>query len=103
MIRATLVYIFIGTQVLFLAPFGLLWTVLTKNAHLLFCLVRFCIRCAGLIAGVRVHVEGREKIDPARTCVFLSNHQGNFDGPVLLHVIDRDLRALRSAKTARAM
>ena len=27
--------------------------------------------------------EGREKILPGITYVFLSNHQGNFDGPVL--------------------
>ena len=94
MLRATLVYIFIGICVLFIAPFGLIWASCAKDAHLLFCLTRFCIRGAGWIAGVRVHVEGREKIDSAGTCVFLSNHQGNFDGPVLLHVIGRDLRAL---------
>ena len=94
MLRATLVYIFIGIYVLLLAPFSLLWTACVKDARLLFRLVRFCIRGAGWLAGVRVHVQGREKIDPARTCVFLSNHQGNFDGPVLLHALGRDLRAL---------
>jgi 1-acyl-sn-glycerol-3-phosphate acyltransferase len=94
MLRTNLVYLFIGTYVLLLAPFGLVWTALVKDAHILFCLVRFCICGAGWIAGVRVNVEGIEKIDPARTCVFLSNHQGNFDGPVLLHVLGRDLRAL---------
>ena len=94
MFRATLVYFFIGFFVLLLAPFGLLRAVCTKDAHMLFCLTRFCIRGAGWIAGVRVNIEGLEKIDPARTCVFLSNHQGNFDGPVLLHVLGRDLRAL---------
>ena len=92
--RATLVYLYIGISVLVLAPFGLLWTVCVKDAHLLFCLSRICIRSAGWLAGVCVTVEGREKIDFARTFVFLSNHRGNFDGPVLLHVIGRDLRAL---------
>ena len=94
MIRATLVYLFIGIYVLLLAPFGLLWTAHSRDAHFLFCLTRFCIRSAGWLAGVRVNVEGLEKIDSARTFVFLSNHQGNFDGPVLLHVLGRDLRAL---------
>ena len=77
-----------------LAPFCLVWAVCVKNAQALFHLSRFCIRAAGWMAGVRVSVEGHEKIDPARTCVFLSNHRGNFDGPVLLHVLGRDLRAL---------
>ena len=94
MFRATLVYTFIGVYSLVLAPFGLLWTVCVKDAHLLFCLLRFCLSCAGWLSGVRVHVEGREKINHVGTCVFLANHQGNFDGPVLLHVINRDLRAL---------
>ena len=93
MFRATLVYIFIGIYLLVLAPFCLIWTACTKDAHILFCLTRFCIRAAIWIAGVRVYVEGCEKIDPAGTFVFLSNHQGNFDGPVLLHALDRDLRA----------
>ena len=94
MFRATLVYLFIAACVLLLAPFGLLWAVRAKDAHMLFRLARFCIRAAGWIAGVRVHVEGREKINAVKTCVFLSNHQGNFDGPVLLHALGRDLRAL---------
>ena len=33
--------------------------------------------------------------------VFLSNHQGNFDGPVLLHAIPRDLRALIKTELMR--
>jgi len=94
MFRATLVYLFIGIYTLFTAPFGLLWTACVKDAHLLFCITRFCIRAAGWIAGVRVHIDGLDKIDPAGTYVFLSNHRGNFDGPVLLHALGRDLRAL---------
>ena len=94
MLRATLVYIFIGIYVILFAPFILIWTACFKDARLLFCLVRFCIRCAGCVAGVRVYVEGLEKIAPSQTCVFLSNHQSNFDGPVLLHALGRDLRAL---------
>jgi 1-acyl-sn-glycerol-3-phosphate acyltransferase len=57
-------------------------------------LARFSIRTAGWIAGVKVRVLGREKILPGKTYVFLSNHLGNFDGPVLCHVIPRDLKAL---------
>jgi 1-acyl-sn-glycerol-3-phosphate acyltransferase len=61
---------------------------------LIYVLARFSIRTAGWIAGVKVRVLGREKILPGKTYVFLSNHLGNFDGPVLCHVIPRDLKAL---------
>jgi len=52
------------------------------------------VRIAGLLSGVRVRIKGVEKLAPGQTYVFLSNHQGNFDGPVLLHAIPRDIRAL---------
>ena len=94
MIRAALIYLFIGIYVLIWAPAGLIWTVLTGDAALIFRLSRFCIRMTGWLFGIRVVVEGKEKINPGQTYVFLSNHQGNFDGPVLLHVTGRDLRAL---------
>jgi 1-acyl-sn-glycerol-3-phosphate acyltransferase len=94
MIRATLVYIFIGLYILLLAPFGMLWTLVTGDDALLYRLARACIRAAGWICRVKVVVLGQEKIAPGMTYVFLSNHQGNFDGPVLLHVIPRNWKAL---------
>jgi 1-acyl-sn-glycerol-3-phosphate acyltransferase len=94
MIRATAVYVFMGLYIALLGPFALLWVLITGNPHLLFVLGRFCIRAAGWIGGVRVLCEGREKILPGKTYVFLSNHLANFDGPVLCHVIPRDCRAL---------
>ena len=94
MVRATFVYLFVGLFVVLAFPFVFLWTLIARDPHFLYILARFCIRTAGWLSGVRVSVEGREKILPGRTYVFLSNHQGNFDGPVLCHVVPRDLRAL---------
>ena len=94
MLRATLVYLFIGIYLLIFTPFSLIWAACAKDAHVILCLARFCIRVAGFLSGVRLDVEGRERIDAARTFIFLSNHQGNFDGPVLMHVLGRDMSAL---------
>jgi 1-acyl-sn-glycerol-3-phosphate acyltransferase len=94
MIRATLVYVFIGLYMLLMAPLGLLWVRITGKTALLYHLARFCIRAAGWMCQVRVTVQGRENILQNTTYVFLSNHQGNFDGPVLLHAIPRDWKAL---------
>jgi 1-acyl-sn-glycerol-3-phosphate acyltransferase len=94
MVKATLVYVFVGLYVLLLAPFALLWSIASMDIRLLYILARFCIRTAGLICRVRVQIKGQEKIAPAVTYVFLSNHQGNFDGPVLMHAIPRDCKAL---------
>jgi 1-acyl-sn-glycerol-3-phosphate acyltransferase len=94
MVRATLVYAFIGAYILLMAPVGLLWSWISGDSRILYCLGRFCIRAAGLMCGVKVIQQGREKIAPGATYVFLSNHQGNFDGPVLFHAIPRDWKAL---------
>jgi 1-acyl-sn-glycerol-3-phosphate acyltransferase len=94
MIRTSLVYAFIGLYVLLLAPPAMLWVLLTKNVRLIFTLSRFAIRASGVLAGIRVRSEGKEKILPDQTYLFLSNHQGNIDGPVLVHAIPRDWKAI---------
>jgi 1-acyl-sn-glycerol-3-phosphate acyltransferase len=94
MIRATLVYIFIGLYVLILAPPAMFWTFIVKDTRLLYVLARFCIRTAGYVCGIRVSIEGRENVAAGKTYLFLSNHQGNFDGPVLSHAIPRNWKAL---------
>ena len=41
------------------------------------------------LAGVKIEVEGKENIPSDEACVFVSNHQGNFDIPVLLTSLDK--------------
>lgn len=41
------------------------------------------------LAGVRVTVRGRENIPAGRAAVFTPNHQGNYDIPLMLTVLDR--------------
>jgi 1-acyl-sn-glycerol-3-phosphate acyltransferase len=94
MIRATLVYIFIALYVCLVGPLAMFWTLVAKDSRLIYSLARICVKAAGWLSGVRVRPHGLEKIAPGQNYVFLSNHQGNFDGPVLIHVIPRDVRAL---------
>ena len=53
------------------------------------------------VSGVRVRVEGRERIDPAAAFVCMSNHQSNFDIPVLLGHFPRPFRWLAKAELFR--
>jgi 1-acyl-sn-glycerol-3-phosphate acyltransferase len=94
MIRATLVYLFMGLYILLLAPLAMFYTLITQDPRVIYKLARFCIRFSGLVCGVTVSSQGLEKIEPGKNYVFLSNHQGNFDGPVLCHAIPRDWKAL---------
>jgi 1-acyl-sn-glycerol-3-phosphate acyltransferase len=68
---------------------GIPWTYLTKDVSFLY---RTCMWGAWTgvrIAGVRVRTLGLEKIDPARTYIFMSNHISNLDPPVTIPLIPR--------------
>ena len=94
MLRATLVYLFIGLYVLVAAPISMLWALLSGDPRLLFHLARLCILAAGWIGGIRVEVTGKEHMAGSRPYLFLSNHRTNLDGPILVHTTQRDCRAI---------
>ena len=73
----------------FAALLGIPWTYLTKDITFLY---RTCMGAAfnGVrIAGVKVRTLGLEKLDPARTYIFMSNHISNLDPPITLPLIPR--------------
>ena len=68
---------------------GFPWTFLTKDVTFLY---RTCMLGAftGVrIAGVRVQTVGLDKLDPARSYIFMSNHISNLDPPITLPLIPR--------------
>lgn len=101
MIRSILAYFFTGIFILTMTPVALVLAALVKNTSVIYSLSRFCIRVAGLIAGVRVSIRGSEKIPPQGAFVFLSNHQGNCDVPALAHALPRDFRGLMKKEMMR--
>jgi len=87
--RTILMLLFWAAAMPFAALLGFPWTYLTKDITFLY---RSCMWAAftGVrIAGVKVRTLGLEKIDPARTYVFMSNHISNLDPPLTLPLIPR--------------
>ena len=81
--------VFWATALPFAALVGFPWTYLTKDISFLY---RICMRAlwtGARIAGVKVRTLGLEKIDPARTYIFMSNHISNLDPPITLPLIPR--------------
>ncbi len=71
------------------ALLGFPWTYITKDVTFFY---RTCMWGAwtGIrIAGVQVQTLGLDKIDPARTYIFMSNHISNLDPPITLPLIPR--------------
>jgi 1-acyl-sn-glycerol-3-phosphate acyltransferase len=68
---------------------GFPWTYLTKDINFLYRICMSALWTGARIAGVKVRTLGLEKIDPARTYIFMSNHISNLDPPVTLPLIPR--------------
>ncbi len=65
------------------------WTLASGDAGLMYRVAMWIVRSGLRLAGVRIETQGREKLDPARTYLFMSNHVSNLDPPLLIPLIPR--------------
>jgi 1-acyl-sn-glycerol-3-phosphate acyltransferase len=73
----------------FAALLGIPWTYLTKDITFLYRTCMSAMWTGVRIAGVKVRTLGLDKIDPARSYIFMSNHISNLDPPITLPLIPR--------------
>jgi 1-acyl-sn-glycerol-3-phosphate acyltransferase len=64
------------------ALIGFSWTFLTGNVNLLYRLFTWGGKTGVRLAGVRVETIGLERIDPARSYIYMTNHVSNLDPPI---------------------
>jgi 1-acyl-sn-glycerol-3-phosphate acyltransferase len=60
------------------------WTFVTGNVLPLYRVGTWIARSGVRIAGIEVQLVGRERLDSARTYIFMSNHASNIDPPLLI-------------------
>lgn len=70
------------------------WTFITRKIGFLYWTGISLARAAVWVAGVKVKTEGLDKLDPAGTYIFMSNHVSDLDPPILLPHIPRRTSAL---------
>ncbi len=89
MIRTIVMLTFWGVALPLAALVCFPWTLITGDVGFLY---RVCMwgASAGVhLAGVRVQTIGLDKLDTARSYIFMSNHVSNIDPPLLLPIIPR--------------
>ncbi|HKD02754.1 MAG TPA: lysophospholipid acyltransferase family protein [Terriglobales bacterium] len=89
MIRTILMLTFWAVLLPFAALFLFPWTILVGNVNLLYKVAMWGALNGVRLAGVRVHTVGLDRLDPARTYIFMSNHTSNIDPPLLLPLLPR--------------
>ena len=89
MIRTVAMLVFWGLAAPVAALVGFPWTFITGDIRLLYRMFMIGAWNGVRLTGVRVKTEGLDKLDPARTYIFMSNHISNLDPPVTLPLIPR--------------
>ncbi len=89
MIRTIAMLMFWAVLLPIAAIFLFPWTFLVGNVNALYRVAMWGAWNAVRLAGVKVRAVGLEKLDPARTYIFMSNHVSNIDPPLLMPLIPR--------------
>ncbi|HEU4416163.1 MAG TPA: lysophospholipid acyltransferase family protein [Candidatus Angelobacter sp.] len=63
------------------------WTIITGKVEFLYTVGMWLALAGPKVAGVKVKLVGLDKIDPAGTYIFMSNHVSNLDPPILVPLI----------------
>ena len=60
------------------------WTLITGNVVPLYRATNWLVRAAYWVAGIRIAVEGRERVPAGTACIFMANHVSNLDPQALI-------------------
>lgn len=79
LVFVTIVVLAVPAAVIFF-PF----TLISGNVGPLYAVGSWIARVAIRVAGIRIQIQGQEKIPVGRACIFMANHISNLDPPALL-------------------
>jgi 1-acyl-sn-glycerol-3-phosphate acyltransferase len=94
MIRTLVMLGFWAALLPFVALIGFPWTLLTGDIGLIYRVTMWGAWTGVRLAGIHVQTVGLDKIDPARTYIFMSNHVSNVDPPILMPLIPRRMSVM---------
>lgn len=89
MIRTLIMLTFWSLAAPVAAIIGFPWTFITGDIRVLYRMFMWGAWCGVRITGVRVQSIGLDRLDPAQSYIFMSNHVSNLDPPILITLIPR--------------
>jgi 1-acyl-sn-glycerol-3-phosphate acyltransferase len=89
MIRTIAMLVFWALAAPVAALIGFPWTFITGDIRLLYRMFMMGAWNGVRLTGVRVKTVGLDKLDPARTYIFMSNHVSNVDPPITIPLIPK--------------
>lgn len=89
MIRTLVMLVFWGIAAPLAALIGFPWTLLAGDVGLLYRMFTWGAFAGVRLSGVQVEVAGLDRLDSARSYIFMSNHVSNLDPPIQIPLIPR--------------
>ena len=88
-VRTLATAVVVSVYVLVLGPPTLLWTLVTRNARLIYAAGGLGVRIGFLLSGITVRVAGGENIQSGRAAVYAANHSRNVEPPAVFIALRR--------------
>jgi 1-acyl-sn-glycerol-3-phosphate acyltransferase len=98
MIRTTYILLWVGLSTIFWGLTAIITSFFTRTGNPVHIVARMWARGILFVSRIKVTVNGLANIDPSQSYVYMSNHQSNFDIPVLLACLPVQFRWLAKAE-----
>lgn len=98
MIRTTYIALWVILSTLVLGILAIIISLFSRTGNIVHLIARIWGRGILLVSRIRVTVQGLAHIEPLRSYIYMSNHQSNFDIPVLLAHLPVQFRWLAKAE-----
>jgi len=98
MIRTTYILIWVVLSTIFWGLIAIVISFFTRTGNPVHIIARIWARGILFVSRIKVTVNGLANIDPTQSYVYMSNHQSNFDIPVLLAYLPVQFRWLAKAE-----
>ncbi len=98
MIRTTYIILWVVLTTIFWGTIAIIISFFTRTGNPVHIIARIWARGILYVSRIRVKVNGLNQIDPSQSYVYMSNHQSNFDIPVLLAHLPVQFRWLAKAE-----
>ena len=98
MIRTTYIIVWVVLTTIFWGTIAIIISFFTRTGNPIHNIARIWAKGILFASRIRVNVKGLTNIDPSQSYVYMSNHQSNFDIPVLLAQLPVQFRWLAKAE-----
>lgn len=98
MIRTIYIFLWVGLSTILWGSTAVIISFFTRTGNPVHKVARIWARGILFVSRIKVTVNGLENIDPTQSYVYMSNHQSNFDIPVLLAYLPVQFRWLAKAE-----